>query len=59
MPHKSKLLSGNSRDIIDTNIKILCDHGYSKGNATRVALRKAKKKNLANKVSQLVSDLGY
>lgn len=42
--HKhADLVKGNSKDVISTNIKKLCECGHSEANATRMALRMARK----------------
>lgn len=41
----AKMLKGNSQDIIDANIRMLKDKGYSHGRATRCALCHANKKH--------------
>lgn len=53
-----KMLKGNSQDIIDANIRMLKDGGYSHTRATRCALCHANKKhdkhakNIASKVTK-------
>lgn len=39
------MLKGKSQDVIDANIKMLCDQGYSHARATRCALCHANKKH--------------
>lgn len=41
----AKMLKGKSQDVIDANIKMLKDKGYSHGRATRCALCHANKKH--------------
>lgn len=38
-----KLAKGSTRDVIDSNVKQLVAGGYTEANATRVALRHARK----------------
>jgi len=40
-----KMLKGKTQDIIDANIRMLKDQGYSHGRATRCALCHANKKH--------------
>jgi hypothetical protein len=40
-----KMLKGKTQDVIDSNIKMLCDQGYSHAKATRCALCHANKKH--------------
>jgi hypothetical protein len=39
------LLKGKTQDVINANIKMLCDQGYSHARATRCALCHANKKH--------------
>jgi hypothetical protein len=41
----AKMLKGNSQDVIDANIRMLKDSGYSHSRATRCALCHANKKH--------------
>jgi len=41
----AKMLKGKTQDIIDANIRMLKDKGYSHGRATRCALCHANKKH--------------
>lgn len=42
---RKKMLKGNSPDVVQANVKMLCDAGYSHARATRCALCHANKKN--------------
>lgn len=48
------MLKGNSKEVIDTNIKHLKENGYTEANATRVALRHSKRRNVDKLVSKIV-----
>lgn len=49
------LRKGTTRDIVDSNIKTLCECGHSEADATRIALRHSRKRSNPDAVAGKVA----